>query len=300
MADIDDLVRQAIPLVQYVSRAVGKTHEFGNLTSSIYDTAWVAMVRNPNTCPPCLLFPGCFEYVLDTQLDSGGWETCGSEIDGIVNTLGALLAMKRNWDVPCRLPQDQLDQRIERAVKYLQGRLDSWDVRSCDYVGFEILAPSMLEFLEEHEISFCFPGRALLMELNQKKLAKIPPSIWSGKVQTTVTHSLEAFAGKVDFSGLSSQLIHGGMGSSPSSTAAYLMFNSEWNEHAENYLRQLVSSRRTDGHGGVPGMYATTGFEVLWVGYLQKDVFQALTAVRFPVLFWTTGLTLGTWKVSLL
>src|SRR5436309_1347144 len=121
----------------------------------------------------------------------------------------------------------------------------------------------MLEFLNQEGISFIFPGQSLLRELNQKKLAKLHPSIWSGKIQTTITHSLEAFAGKVDFTGLRNQRIFGGMGSSPSSTAAYLMYTPDWDEEAESYLRNIIDSRRVIG--GVPGMYPTTGFEVLWV-----------------------------------
>lgn len=46
----------------------------------------------------------------------------------------------------------------------------------------------------------------------------------SGKIQTTITHSLEAFAGNMNFTELADQLVFGAMGSSPSSTAAYLMY----------------------------------------------------------------------------
>lgn len=266
MAEDDALYRQASALVQYVSKAVGNTYDFGNLTSSVYDTAWVSMVRKPNSSVPCLLFPECFQYVLDKQLESGGWETCGSDIDGIMNTLGGLLAFKRNADIPCQFSKEEIDKRAANAVAYLEKRLGSWDVGSCDYVGFEILVPSMLGYLEQHGVSFDFPGKELLMDLNQKKLSKIPPSVWSGKIQTTITHSLEAFIGKINFSGLRQQLIHGSMCSSPSATAAYLMTTSEWDDDAENYLRQVVSSRQLVGGGiGVPGMYPTTGFEVLWV-----------------------------------
>ena len=270
MADNNDIDRQASALVQYVAKAAGNTYEFGNLTSTIYDTAWVSMVRKPNSPVPSLLFPECFRYVLEKQLDSGGWEICGSEVDGIVNTLGGLLALKRNADIPCQLSKEVINTRAEKAVAYLENRLNSWDVGSCDYVGFEILVPSMFAFLERDGISFNFPVKELLLELNQKKLASIPPSVWSAMTQTTITHSLEAFAGKVDFSGLRQQLVHGSMCSSPSSTAAYLMFSSEWDDDAERYLRQVVSSRRSEGRAtGIPGMYPTTGFEVLWVGAIS-------------------------------
>ncbi|KAF9888181.1 hypothetical protein FE257_009176 [Aspergillus nanangensis] len=270
MAPIDSLQSQARALMQYVAQAEGKTHAFGTLTSSLYDTAWVALVRKPDD-NTTLLFPECFQYVLDTQLPSGGWECCHFEIDGIMNTLGGLLALKKNSDIHSQFTEQDIDSRIERAVGYLNKKFETWDVGSCDYVGFEILVPAMLSFLGKEGLSFDFPGYRLLMELNEKKLARIPPSVWSGKIQTTITHSLEAFAGTMDFTGLADQLVFGAMGSSPSSTAAYLMYTPGWNEDAERYLRDLVAERQKEGFGGVPGMYPTTGFEVLWIACTLLD-----------------------------
>ncbi|KAL9634582.1 MAG: hypothetical protein Q9164_004008 [Protoblastenia rupestris] len=123
----------------------------------------------------------------------------------------------------------------------------------------------MLELLEQEGISFTFPGRSRLLELIQKKLSKIPESLWFGEVQTTITHSLEAFVGNVDFTWLSSQRIFGAQASSPPSTAAYLMHNPIWDEDAEKYLRNVITSRKPDDYGGVSGMYPTTGFEALWI-----------------------------------
>jgi hypothetical protein len=38
---------EAVSLIRYCAEAVGNTHTFGHLTSSIYDTAWVAVLRKP-------------------------------------------------------------------------------------------------------------------------------------------------------------------------------------------------------------------------------------------------------------
>lgn len=46
---------EAISLVQYCAEAVGNTHTFGRITSSIYDTAWVAVLRKPGVPGMCLL-----------------------------------------------------------------------------------------------------------------------------------------------------------------------------------------------------------------------------------------------------
>jgi hypothetical protein len=183
-----------------------------------------------------------------------------------VCTLGGLFALSKNSDIiQNQISPGEIAIRIQNGAAFLNEKLQTWDVASCDHVGFEIIIPSMLQHLSKQGLTFAFPGQALLAELNEKKLAKIHPTVWSGKVQTTITHSLEAFLGKEDFSGLKDQRVFGGMGSSPASTAAYLMSCSEWDDEAEAYLRTVLRSRWAGEIGGVPGMYPTTGFEVLWV-----------------------------------
>lgn len=268
---------QAAFLISYCGEAVANTHTFGNLTSSIYDTAWVAILRKPNSPTRELLFPECYQYILNQQHSGSGWEKSPeSEIDGIMCTLGGLFALTKNSDIEQDgITPNEIATRIENGSTFLSAKLHTWDVASCDHVGFEIIIPCMLEHLKEKGLVFTFPGQTLLTELNQLKLAKIHPAVWSGKVQTTITHSLEAFLGKADFSGLRDQRVCGGMGSSPSSTAAYLMSTSPWDDEAEQYIRTVLSSRHSGEIGGVPGMYPTTGFEVLWVSkapYMSFDV----------------------------
>lgn len=261
------LNKEVASLLNYVATAGGNTYTFGNLTPQIYDTAWVSLLRDPKN-EEKLLFSECHQYVMQSQVPGSGWESYDSEVDGVLNNLAGLLALKRNASATNSelLPAD-VERRVNNASKCLQEKLDKWNVATCDYVGFEIIVPSMLEGLEQEGVYFQFASKELLMELNREKLSKIHPSIWSGKVQTTITHSLEAFLGKADFSGLKDQLLYGGMGSSPSSTAAYLMSLPEWNTEAENYLRTVLNSKPLGSkfRGGVPGMYPTTGFETFWI-----------------------------------
>lgn len=266
MASTQSLIEQAAPLVDFVAGCVNNTHDVGNLSSTIYDTAWVSMVRKPGNLDTGLLFPECFQYVLERQLPSGGWESYDAAIDGIINTLGGLLALKKNSYVPFRsIAQRDIDMRVESAARFLQEQLREWDVASTDRVGFEIVIPGMLELLKLEGIHFDFPGRPLLMALNQQKISQIPPSIWSKNLQTSLLHSLEAFVGKVDFSTVRQLLVYGAMGTSPAATAAYLIYSPAWDEDAETYLRNLVISRSSSGFRGVPPIYPTTGFESLWV-----------------------------------
>ncbi|KAM4055508.1 ent-kaur-16-ene synthase [Hirsutella rhossiliensis] len=55
------------------------------------------------------------------------------------------------------------------------------------------------------------------------------------------------------------------MMASPSSTAAYLINASRWNEEAEAYLRHVVKAGTGHGDGGIPGTFPTTYFEYSWI-----------------------------------
>lgn len=71
MASTESLIEQAASLATFVAGGVNNTHDVGNQTSTIYDTAWVSMVRKPSNIGSGLLFPECFQFVLDRQLPSG-------------------------------------------------------------------------------------------------------------------------------------------------------------------------------------------------------------------------------------
>lgn len=260
-------IEEVAPLIAFVKSAINNTQAVGEQTTVIYDTAWVSMVRTPGSSKDEMLFPECFQFILDHQLPHGGWTSYDAPIDGIMNTLGALLALKKNiYASNHNLGYEELQSRISRAVDYLQQELKAWDVSTADHVGFEIVIPSVLKLLDKEGIKFDFPGYTQLMALNRAKLSKIPPSIWSDHRQTTLTHSLESFVDQVNFDNLGKLLVYGSMGSSPAATSAYLMYSSKWNSDAETYLRNLVANRTRDGHFiGVPTMFPSTGFETLWV-----------------------------------
>lgn len=294
MAVNSTLCVDAEPLVDFVQSAVNNTAGVGEQTTTIYDTAWVSMLRNPGDLENNLLFPECFQYVLDQQLPQGGWASYDAPIDGVVNSLGGLLCLKKNADVAVPgVSSDVIQARIERATRFLREQLENWDVSTADHVGFEIVIPALLKALEQEGIHFQFPARGPLMALNRQKLARVPPSIWSKKMQTTLTHSLESFVGEVNFDSIGHLLVYGSMGSSPAATAAYLLHCSNWNHGAENYLRHLVSTRKHRGvFTGLPTMFPSTGFEVLWVrcptSLCQRS---AKFLYRLPRHYWNTDLT---------
>jgi hypothetical protein len=237
---------------------------FGTMSSAVYDTAWVSMLAKPGFAGEWL-FPECFQYLLSKQRADGGWDSYGSEIDGIMNSLAALLAIKRHSVHANETDQVDLHTRIANATTYLTKVLASWDVSSTMHVGFEYIVPALLNQLEKDDIYFQFGGRVVLDGLNQKKMSKFRPEMLYGTYALTALHSLEAFIGVIDFDKVKHHKVFSSMMASPSSTAAYLMHVSEWDREAEEYLRVVVSQGEGRGSGGVPSAFPSTLFELTWV-----------------------------------
>lgn len=279
-------------LIQELGEKLESGRPFGSFSPSIYDTAWLARIRTRGSQPEWL-FPQCFEHLLQTQEPSGGWPVHASEMDGILATMAALVALREHQAQPqfhdsCT-PAIPLEERIRRAEECLTMMLREWDVASAVHVGFEMLVPALLETLEKDPGSarFDFPGRQALMSMNQRKLRKLRPEVAYSPKTTTLLHSLEALVGKVDFDRLSHHLdARGSMVGSPASTAAYLMHCSTWDAAAEEYLKGVVASGSGMGSGGVPGAFPSAIFELAWV-----RVHRDLPGTR-PLVFKCRPLTL--------
>lgn len=235
------------------------------MSGSVYDSAWVSLVRRRSENQQDWVFPECFNFLYRSQLEDGGWTAYGDPVDRLMNTLASLISLVLHKDTALWPGSDHdIQERIQRAVTFLNANLATWNVLATDYVGFEILIPSMLDQLEELGYKFTFPGRDLLYGLNKKKLAAFKPE-YVYKHKTTVLHSLEGFIGKLDFDQLRHHIVDGHLMASPSSTAAYLMNCTEWDYDAEDYLRHVVSISTSLEEGSVPAAFPTTTFEVSWV-----------------------------------
>ncbi|PWY88421.1 Ent-kaurene synthase, partial [Aspergillus heteromorphus CBS 117.55] len=256
------------------------------MTLSVYDTAWVSLVAKEGEW----LFPECFQVVLRSQSPGGGFgvneEAPLQQLDGILSTMAALLALCKHQKSPspsirdgphqeCTPPPSSSDLQdcIDRAQAYLNQALQCWDVRSTVQVGFEILVPSLLRLLHEQGLHFDFPGRNALMKLHRRKMEKIQSALDTPHPsQTTLLHSLESFIGSVDLGKMAPCLVNGSMMGSPSSTAAYLIHSPDWDEEAERYLRFVVARN----NGRVPSAFPISVFELSWVlSTLLSSGFQA-------------------------
>ncbi|KAI1505682.1 hypothetical protein F5X99DRAFT_428788 [Biscogniauxia marginata] len=210
------------------------------------------------------LYPQCFQKLLDNQSPEGGFGENKAEVDAILNTMAALLAitkLKASPTISGVATMPDLPTRISKGCAYLNRKLKNWDVHSTIHVGFEILIPTLLGLLRKEGIGLEFPGAKILTEMNARKLSTFTEEIIYSPKQTTLLHSLEAFIGKIDIDRTAHHLRHGAMMASPSSTAAYLMNSSTWSEAAETYLRFVVETN----NGGVPSAFPIIVFETTWV-----------------------------------
>jgi len=257
-------------LINRLTDRLNDYHGMGTMSTAIYDTAWLAMITKPGETRNPWLFPRSLQYILDTQQDDGGWPSYASKIDGILNTAASLLCLRKHYSQESEIVtgRQELQQRIDRAIVALQRLLDEWDVASTVHVGFEVLVPALLKYLEAEGISFAFPQSESLQNVNQQKLRKFKPEYLYGKAPLTALHSLEAFVGLIDFDKVAHHKVRGSFMASPSSTAAYLMHASQWDEDCEIYLREVVQHSAGLQSGAAPSAWPSTTFEVTWVSFL--------------------------------
>ena len=261
----------AAELIQRLATACHNADKYGSMSVSIYDTAWLAMITKSENGKPRWLFPESFKFLLHEQMSNGQWKAYASVVDGILNTTAGLLALKKHQNQPATLgiekPPTDLESRISKARSQVEKMLRSWDVMSTRNVGFEIIVPALLEYLNQDGMTFSFPGQEALESLRSAKLAKIDPAVLYSSRATSLLHSLEALIGRVDFDRVSHHIHGGSMMASPSSTAAYLINTTTWDNEAESYLREVIQNAGSDKAGGVPCALPTSIFETGWVSH---------------------------------
>ncbi|KAF5983386.1 gibberellin cluster-kaurensynthase [Fusarium bulbicola] len=249
----DDLVSAAKSLLD---RAFKSHHGYYGLCSTIcqvYDTAWVAMIPKTTNNVKHWLFPECFHYLLKTQAADGSWGCLPStQTAGILDTASAVLALMSHVREPLQIldvSPDELSLRIEQGIASVKRQLAIWnDVEETNHIGVELIVPALLSMLEKElgASAFEFSSKDVLDRIHEEKLSHFDLEKVYGK-PSSVLHSLEAFLGKLDFDRLSHHLYRGSMMASPSSTGAYLIGASKWDDEAEDYLRHVM--RNGAGHG---------------------------------------------------
>jgi hypothetical protein len=260
--DDADIEQRARLLCQGLVDGIAKSN-LCTVTTAIYDTAWLSMISKKEGGVERWLFPESFQYLLSQQLSNGGWESYATKEDGIVNTLGALLALTRHRGSTNSAVK--LQDAIQSATSCLEGSLQTLVIDGSLPVGFEIVVPALLAMLEDEGVHVAFPAKRPLLAIGKIKMEAFTPDSLYNTTETTLFHSLEALVGKIDFDRLRHRKVFGSMMASPASTAAYLMNVSSWDQEAEFYLWRVILEGSGKGNGSVPSVFPTPIFETSWV-----------------------------------
>lgn len=297
----EPLVTKVKSLLQNAIVDYDETFGYGSMTCAVYDTAWVSLVTKTIDGKRQWLFPDSFDYLLDQQAQDGSWGVTGERVDGILSTAAALLSSIRHHAEPLNhdhISTKDLEVRIKRGTDSLHSQLQNWTVASADHVGFELIVPAMLNLLAHESVHLSFDGLDDLMKMHQEKMSQFHPDRLYGSERSTAIHSLEAFIGMIDFDRISHHKTLGSMMGSPSSTAAYLINATVWDDEAEAYLRYVIEHASGKGRGGVPSAYPSTIFEYSWVSSLNRRalVLLLIDLFRFSLRYSLLGFRLPTWR----
>ena len=248
-------------LVEQLVEGYDSKYGIGSGTCSVYDTAWVSMVAKRTDGKIQWLFPSSFQYLLEHQQDDGGWQQSSSDLDGILHSLAALLAICRHITRPYQMKEDpeDLKHRKSRGIYFLETKFASWEFESSECRSlFRPLASKLLQMLQGEGIEFSFRGKDLISQ-HQKDM--VTTQNWKPYEKLP----LKGQSGDTEFVLEGQNKVCGSVMASPASTAAYLMNCSDWDDEAEAYLNHIVSDGDSKGAGGVPAKFPTTTFEVAGV-----------------------------------
>ncbi|EUC26852.1 hypothetical protein COCCADRAFT_113213 [Bipolaris zeicola 26-R-13] len=273
-------------LVERAYASLDSKYGFSTASCQVYDTAWLSMVKKMAGKEDRWLFPECFHYLLRTQSTDGSWGIDPvSQTAGILDTAAALLALLKHAAEPLQIydySSSDLERRIFLATQALDKQLKTWnDLISTNHIGVELIVPALLDYLqtEDRLLQFDFKGQDVLTQMHKEKSSRLRLDTLYSTRPSSALHSLEAFVGRIDFNRVSHHLYNGSMMASPSSTAAYLIHSTAWNDEAEAYLRHVVKAGIGHGDGGVPGTFPIHYFELNWIvatllhaGYTALDL----------------------------
>ncbi|KAK6283746.1 hypothetical protein POUND7_002698 [Theobroma cacao] len=224
------------------------------VSSSAYDTAWLAMINpaadsdRPHSSP---MFKACLDWVLNNQTEEGYWGECDSHgnptIESLPATLACVIALKK-WNVG--------NKNIEKGLDFVHGNAEKLLGVNHDHFPrwFTIVFPGMIELARKAGLELAFPSQ--LNELSsdifyQRQRILETEELVDGQYPPLLSY-IEALPSSYDISGEDITMNLSGDGSlfqSPAATARAFMATGK--EECLGYLESLV--RRCAN--GVPPTY---------------------------------------------
>nr|QMW48846.1 terpene synthase 5 [Cananga odorata] len=224
------------------------THHF--VSASAYDTAWLAMIPDPEH-PSRPMFPQCLDWILHNQQGFGFWgepnHSSLPTLESILATLACVAALK-TWDVGHDNTEKGLaflHAKVEKLLSQQRGGSTRW---------FAIVFPGMLECAWSKDVKIFptgmpEPAKSIFFE---RKLILDTEKSTNQVYQPPLIFFLEALPQtyQVDCNNVLEYLNEdGSLFQSPSATAAAYMLTE--NKKCRHYLESLVQRCGS----GVPPVY---------------------------------------------
>lgn len=233
----------------------------GLISPSIYDTAQVIRLH-----PPPEGTEPAITWLLDQQQADGGWGEPEAPYARDVPTLATVLALH------VYSHNRQTAAAIDAGLTFLRRQAEQWCEIPVDAmpVAVEMTLPRLIREANAVGLQIDPNPYQLLYKLGERKchfIQKSKPAAGSPPV-----HSWEAWGQEADTS-LADET--GGIGHSPSATAAWLqqmqrqpvpVYHELWTK-GQRYLQKAAASTRSGIPGVVPNVWPITGFEKVYGPY---------------------------------
>ncbi|BAF29818.1 ent-sandaracopimara-8(14),15-diene synthase, chloroplastic [Oryza sativa Japonica Group] len=216
------------------------------LSPSLYDTAWVAMVpERSSSQAPC--YPQCIEWILQNQHDDGSWGINSSSLsvnkDILLSTLACVVALKK-WNAG--------SYHIKRGLNFVGRNFSvAMDVQNIAPVGFNVTFSGLITLASGMGLQLPVWQTDIdeIFHLRKIELERDSGGTISAR-KAFMAYVAEGFGSLQDWDQVMAyQRKNGSLFNSPSTTAAAAIHT--FNDRTLNYLDSL-----TNKFGGpVPAMY---------------------------------------------
>ncbi|XP_028799671.1 ent-kaur-16-ene synthase, chloroplastic-like [Neltuma alba] len=206
------------------------------LSTSSYDTAWVATIASP-TSSQAPLFPQTLNWLLQNQQKDGSWSLPDRHElltkDSLLSTLACVLALKQ-WGVG--------ERQTNKGLQYIESNIASaLDDKQHSPIGFDIIFPHLLEQAQNLDLNLPLGGKRLETFV-QKRESELKRG-WSGSNlegwKAYLAYISEGFGKSQDWEmAMKHQRKNGSLFNSPATTAsAFTHLN---NAQCFDYLSSLL------------------------------------------------------------
>ncbi|HNB41608.1 MAG TPA: hypothetical protein PLG52_08910, partial [Anaerolineales bacterium] len=231
----------------------------GRMSSTAYDTAWVARLGEIDKD----LSDQAVNWLLENQLPDGSWGA--SDVfyyhDRVISTLIAMIALKEHGGNSHH--QAQVEKGVEALERITSDGEHSFasDLNGAT-VAFEMVAPILLAEAKELGIIKQQGERILgrLSNMRQEKMRKLA----GYKINRYVTPAFSAEMAGIDGQHMleveNLQEANGSIGHSPSATAYFALRVKPGDAKAIDYIKSSVAK-----NGGAPDLYPFDVYERAWV-----------------------------------